>query len=91
MADLNDDEVAARLHFRIAAEARRQGQADVARRHFEEAADLAPDDFTIRRAAMPLLGDDPFGQEFFSFYEQWQSAGSPYHGLSATSGLSDRS
>jgi hypothetical protein len=34
------------------------------------------------------MGDDPFGQTFFTFYEQWQEAGSPYHGLSPTAGLS---
>jgi peroxiredoxin len=85
---LTDDEVLARLHFRVAAEALRQGHEATARRHFASASELAPFDFTIRRAAMPLLGDDPFGQTFFTFYEQWQEAGSPYHGLSATSALS---
>jgi len=85
---LSDDEVLARLHFRIAAEALRQGDETSARRHFEAATELAPMDFTIRRAALPLLGDDPFGQTFFDFWEQWQEAGSPYHGLSATSALS---
>jgi peroxiredoxin len=88
VADLSDDEVLARLHFRVAAQVLRQGDEDAARRHFETAAQLAPYDFTIRRAAMPLMGDDPFGQTFFTFYEQWQEAGSPYHGLSATSALS---
>ncbi len=85
---LTDDELRARLHFRIAAQALRREDETTARRHFQAAAELAPFDFTIRRAAMPLLGDDPFGQTFFSFYEEWQEAGSPYHGLSATSGLS---
>jgi len=84
VADLTDDEVAARLHFRIAAEARRQGRADVAGRHFEVAAALAPDDFTIRRAAMPLTGADPFGPEFMAIYSTWLEAGSPYHGLPGT-------
>jgi peroxiredoxin len=85
---LSDDEMLARLHFRVAAEALRQSDEATARRHFETAAALAPFDFTIRRAAMPLMGDDPFGQTFFDFWEQWQEAGSPYHGLSATSALS---
>jgi hypothetical protein len=83
VADLSDDEVLARLHFRVAAEARRQGRDDVARRYFEEAGRLAPYDWTIRRAALPLTGGDPFGQEFFAMYEQWQAAGSPYHGIPA--------
>jgi hypothetical protein len=83
--DLSDDEVRARLHFRIAAHARRSGDDATARRHFEVAGRLAPHDWTIRRAAMPLLGEDPFGEKFFGMYEEWQAAGSPYHGLSATS------
>jgi hypothetical protein len=86
VSDLDDDEVAARLHFRIAAEARRQGRLDVARRHFEEAAVLAPDDFTIRRAAMPLVGQDPFGAQFMAWYTDWLEAGSPYHGLAGMVG-----
>ena len=87
MAALSDDEVLARLHFRVAAVALRHGDQDNARRHFERATALAPMDFTIRRAAMPLLGDDPFGPTFFNLWEEWEDAGSPYHGLSATSAL----
>ena len=79
--DLTDDEVRARLHFRIAAQARRNGDDGTAQRHFEEAALLAPNDFTIRRAAMPLTGANPFGTEFMELYTEWQEAGSPYHGL----------
>jgi hypothetical protein len=83
VADLDDDEVLARLHFRVGAHARRSGAHDAARRHFDEAGRLAPFDWTIRRAALPLTGGDPFGQEFFTMYEAWQQAGSPYHGLPA--------
>ena len=81
---LSEQEVLARLHFRVAAEARRRGDEAAAARHFATAAELAPYDFTVRRAAMPLVGEDPFGETFFAFYEQWREAGSPYHGLSAT-------
>jgi len=84
VGDLDDDEVLARLHFRLAAHARREGDDSTARRHFERAAELAPHDFTIRRALLPLTGGDPFGQEFFDFYTEWQEAGSPYHGLPGT-------
>jgi hypothetical protein len=84
VGDLSDDEVSARLHFRVAVLARRQGEDETARRHFDLAAELAPNDWTIRRAAMPLVGDDPFGEKFFAMYEDWQKAGSPYHGLPAT-------
>jgi hypothetical protein len=76
--------VRARLHFRIAAQARRAGDPDTARRHFQDAAGLAPHDWTIRRAAMPLVGDDPFGDKFFAMYQEWERAGRPYHGLPAT-------
>jgi hypothetical protein len=83
VGDLSDDELRARLHFRIATYARRHGDDATARRHFSRANELAPYDWTIRRAAMPLTGGDPFGQDFFTAYEEWQRAGSPYHGISA--------
>jgi len=81
VGDLTDDEVRARLHFRVATHARRNGDDAVAQRHFAEAGRLAPNDFTIRRAAMPLTGGNPFGAEFMELYSEWQEAGSPYHGL----------
>jgi hypothetical protein len=81
VADLTEDEVLARLHFRVAVQARRSGDDDVARRHFERAGELAPHDWTIRRATMPLVGEDPFGEKFFSMYQQWEDAGKPYHGI----------
>jgi hypothetical protein len=81
VADLSDDEVLARLHFRVGVEARRRGDDDAARRHLARGGELAPMDFTIRRAAMPLLGGDPFGTEFMDLYGEWQAAGSPFNGL----------
>jgi hypothetical protein len=84
VGDLTEDEVLARLHFRVAAHARRRGGEETARQHFEAAGRLAPNDWTIRRAAMPLVGDDPFGPKFFDMYSEWQKAGSPYHGIGAS-------
>ncbi len=87
--DLSDDEVRARLLFRLAAHARRTGRPEDATRLFDAAGRLAPFDFTIQRAAMPLRGVDPFGEEFFSLYGAWEAAGSPYHGLPPTTGGDD--
>jgi hypothetical protein len=81
VGDLSDDEVLARLHFRVAAEAHRQGDQEATRRHVERASELAPDDLTIWRAGMPLVGKDPFGDEFLTKYDQWKERGMPYHGL----------
>jgi hypothetical protein len=84
VGDLSDDEVLARLHFRVGAHLRRAGDDDGARRHFDEAGRLAPMDFTIRRAALPLTGGNPFGEDFFAMYQEYQEAGSPFHGLPPT-------
>ena len=81
VADLSEDEVRARLHFRIAAEAHRRGDADTTRHHVLRAGDLAPDDLTIWRAGMPLIGEDPFGQDFLDRYDGWRAKGSPAHAL----------
>jgi len=81
VADLSDDEVLARLHFRIAAEAHRQGDTDTTRAHVLRAGELAPDDLTVWRAGMPLIGEDPFGQDFLDRYDAWRAKGSPAHSL----------
>ncbi len=89
VADLTEDEVLARLHFRLGADALRRGDEPGARRHMATASALAPFDWTVRRAAMPLVGEDPFGQQFLDLYDEWQEKGMPYHGLTATSALGD--
>jgi peroxiredoxin len=86
VADLTDNEIDARLHFRVGAEVRRQGDTEVAERHLRRAGELTPMDFSVRRAAMPLLGEDPFGQAFLDLYDEWQAIGAPYHGLPAEAG-----
>lgn len=81
VAELTGEEIDARLHFRVGAELRRRGDDAGAAAHFDRAAELAPFDYTIRRAQLPLRGDDPFGERFFAFYGEWQAAGAPYNGL----------
>lgn len=86
VADLTEQEVLARLHFRVASEAHRQGNDEATRRHINRASELAPDDLTIWRAGMPLVGEDPFGDAFFLKYEEWKRRGSPAHGLPPVTG-----
>lgn len=86
VADLSDDEITARLLFRIGAHLVREGRTDEAASRLAEATELAPLDFTVARAAMPLTGRDPFGADFLKLYDDWVAAGSPYHGLDPDAG-----
>lgn len=81
VGDLSPDEEQARLYFRIANQLRADGDDDGAARCFDRAAALAPHDWTIRRAMLPLRGDDPFGQAFFDLAAEAEAAGNPYHGV----------
>ena len=75
-----DDEQRARLEFRLALHLRRDDRTEAADAHFDRAIALAPMDFTIRRAAMPLRGEDPFfGESFLELYEEWEAIGRPYY------------
>lgn len=67
----------ARAEFAAAVTLLRRGDHAGAARHFDAAERLAPDDFTIRRASMPLRGRNPFGPEFFDWYAEWRARGEP--------------
>ena len=67
----------ARAERRLAMHLIRTGDADLGYAHLEEALALAPDDWTIHRGSLPVRGKDPFGQDFFDFYERWQASGRP--------------
>ena len=77
----DDAEQRAHLQYRLALHLWRDGRTDAARRQFDRAAELAPLDFTVRRAALPLQGKDPFlGEEFLALWEEWDAVGRPYYG-----------
>jgi len=84
VADLSPEEEAAKLHFRIAVHLRNVGDPIGARRNFARAAELAPFDWTNRRASIPLLGGDPFGASYRELASEYQAAGRPYHGIPGT-------
>ena len=82
--DLSADEEQAKLHFRIGVHLRQAGDSDGARRNFERSGELAPFDWTNRRAAIQLQGGDPFGEPYRELAAEYQAAGRPFHGIPGT-------
>jgi len=76
-----DDLQLARLHRRIAVVLEDRGDHDGALEHLAAAAELAPFDWVIRRGSLPMKGADPFGDEFFTFVQEWAEAGRPGYRL----------
>ena len=84
VGDLTADEEQAKLHFRIATHLLAVGDQDGASRNFDRAAELAPFDWTNRRAALPLQGGDPFGEPYRELAAEYAAAGRPFHGIAGT-------
>jgi peroxiredoxin len=73
-----DAEQRALAERRVAACLQRAGDTEGARRHLAAAQALAPWDWTVRRGGIAMTGGDPFlGEEFTTFWEEWDSAGRP--------------
>lgn len=73
-----DEEQLALAHRRIAAHLQRAGRTEDAKRHLATAQELSPWDWTVRRGGIAMTGGDPFlGEEFTSFWEEWDASGRP--------------
>ncbi|KQW50685.1 hypothetical protein ASC77_25505 [Nocardioides sp. Root1257] len=78
VAERTDDEQRALAHRRIALHHRRAGRTEPAKQQLALAGELAPWDWTVRRGGIAMTGGDPFlGEEFISFWEEWNASGRP--------------
>ena len=60
----------ARAERALAWRLHQRGREEAAKRHFARAGELAPQDWTIRRGSMPIVGQNPFGPEFFALAKE---------------------
>jgi hypothetical protein len=61
----------ARAEFTLGWYLHRNGRPEAAARHFERAGALAPGDWTIRRASLPIRGIDPMASpEFLALWQE---------------------
>ena len=73
-----DAEQQALAERRVAAHLQRHRRTDAASAHLARAQELAPWDWTVRRGGIAMTGGDPFlGEEFLSFWEDWDAQGRP--------------
>ena len=74
----SDAEQQALAERRVAAHLQRTDRTEAARAHLAAAQELAPWDWTVRRGGIAMTGGDPFlGDEFLSFWQEWDSQGRP--------------
>lgn len=71
------EEQLARAEHALAWYLYQQGQVDAAKNHWDTAIALSPHDWTIRRGSMWLRGEDPFGDDFFQVWAEWEQSGKP--------------
>src|SRR6478735_94220 len=78
VSERTDEEQRALAHRRIAAHHQRAGRTERAKAQLARAQELAPWDWTVRRGGIAMTGGDPFlGEEFTSFWEEWDASGRP--------------
>lgn len=71
------DEQLARAEHALAWYLYQHEQIDASKAHWEKAIALSPNDWTIRRGSMWLRGEDPFGNDFFQVWDEWEKSGKP--------------
>lgn len=69
------DDQLAKTEYALAWHLHQSGRNEAAERHFLRAGELAPLDWTVRRAALPIRGLDPMGEPFLALWEEKQASG----------------